>query len=100
IRDFHVTGVQTCALPILAGGSPASRRGKSASAPVSRCRSVFHETGRQMPGIPSDYLVEVPYPPQFHREHSPLWLDTVLTALGQRSEERRVGGERRHGWVG
>lgn len=42
-----------------------------------------------MPGIPSDYLVEVPYPPQFHREHSPLWLDTVLTALGQ---QQRSGG--------
>ena len=32
----------------------------------------------------SRYSVEVDYPPQFYREHAPVWLNTVLTALGFR----------------
>ncbi|MCX8995967.1 class I SAM-dependent methyltransferase [Rhizobiaceae bacterium BDR2-2] len=31
----------------------------------------------------SDYLLDVPYTPQFHREHAPLWFQAVLTALGR-----------------
>ena len=37
-----------------------------------------------MPDDGSDYLLEVPYPPQFYREHAPLWLRTVLAANGRR----------------
>src|SRR5690606_39762192 len=33
IRDFHVTGVQTCALPILAGGEGTRLRPLTSNAP-------------------------------------------------------------------
>src|SRR5690606_39635981 len=33
IRDFHVTGVQTCALPICGGTSPSSRASAVANSP-------------------------------------------------------------------
>src|SRR5690606_39333574 len=68
IRDFHVTGVQTCALPIsrvgasCTRGTPRLRRPPSSSSPS--------------PGLPSS-------PPPFGG--SGPWL--------LRSEERRVGKE-------
>src|SRR5690606_39762771 len=41
IRDFHVTGVQTCALPISGGGTGASGgRGEAAAGPFVKCGAV------------------------------------------------------------
>src|SRR5690606_41017792 len=42
IRDFHVTGVQTCALPISRGSRGRGRRpvGASRAAPLLRCHPV------------------------------------------------------------
>src|SRR5690606_25339785 len=33
------------------------------------------------------YITEVAYPPQFHREHAPVWLGAVLAALGTKVPE-------------
>src|SRR5690606_39772648 len=76
IRDFHVTGVQTCALPILAAwlarGSASThsrtRRGSVGNAScVEECRS----------GSPSARRLQ------------------ASLLIAPRSEERRVGKERR-----
>lgn len=32
-----------------------------------------------------DYITEIAYPAQFHREHAPVWLDAVLAGLGRRA---------------
>src|SRR5690606_40727557 len=78
IRDFHVTGVQTCALPISA----------AASAP-SLCT---WRIGRSMPKY-SNSLAGVrtgcPWSPKFTRT-SALSSMRITRACG-RSEERRVG---------
>src|SRR5207302_6230145 len=94
IRDFHVTGVQTCALPI----SPALP-GEPQDAPARVtlrevlgdhpcCRGIeraAHE-GRD---------VAEEYAPDPHRERI---LGLHATPLRGRSEERRVGKEGRSGW--
>lgn len=36
-----------------------------------------------MTDLPAGYLLDVPYVPQFHREHAPIWLRACLAALGQ-----------------
>src|SRR5690606_40357723 len=73
IRDFHVTGVQTCALPICRAG---------------RCRST--------PGTPRAS------PPRSARGPAPPRRQTTVRAAAcraprSRSEERRVGKGGRHG---
>src|SRR5690606_40896727 len=76
IRDFHVTGVQTCALPISerspgahgrhgAGAGPLAREGRGGAAPPDRSPD-----GDARPGRPAH-------------------------GAGDRSEERRVGKEGR-----
>src|SRR5690606_40581034 len=80
IRDFHVTGVQTCALPICRPPRwperiPPPRR---LSRTRSRCRRsdpVRKVAGRRR---------------RYRRCHPPRW-------PGRRSEERRVGKECRSG---
>src|SRR5690606_40090177 len=75
IRDFHVTGVQTCALPILMEFSKRSseRRGRS--------RMSFHSPS--VSPQPETVLFSSSTPEK-----------TVCTAGGRsRSEERRVGRE-------
>src|SRR5207302_7454971 len=72
IRDFHVTGVQTCALPILRGGRDASDEILSVLDVEVAGRIVL--SGRDLPA--KQPLVE-----SFHR-----------------SEERRVGKECRARW--
>src|SRR5690606_40759711 len=85
IRDFHVTGVQTCALPIynekdLVGSwvSGSCRPAPNKILFVIRAQ-VLHEDSLLPHGGEDGF--EVP--------------ETV-----ERSEERRVGRERRAGWAG
>src|SRR5690606_40772838 len=82
IRDFHVTGVQTCALPISAW---SWRRGSSSS---SRRRST---SGRSCAwaGAPSSARCSPTTDPHTHRTVEP---KVIMIA---RSEERRVGKEGR-----
>src|SRR5690606_40836896 len=78
IRDFHVTGVQTCALPISAGEMARVLQPRAAGASaLESCRRVLPALGAAkrspnpnlMPGI------------------------VILVAYVVRSEERRVGKE-------
>src|SRR5690606_40371025 len=50
IRDFHVTGVQTCALPI-SGGRPAGRHGRSRRGGWQRARWSPGADGWSQPEI-------------------------------------------------
>src|SRR5689334_23512081 len=83
IRDGTVTGVQTCALPILAGGS--CRQSRESRATGLRLR--FRAASRCEPGPRSDPSVRVS-------------ISTCQTSplRSLRSEERRVGKECRSRW--
>src|SRR5699024_12218027 len=80
IRDRNVTGVQTCALPIL----PAHHRPKRRQSSQRVCGFFLSET---------DVLFRY-----LHQKHLYL-LCFYCTMLFRRSEERRVGKECRCGWV-
>src|SRR5690606_40685695 len=89
IRDFHVTGVQTCALPIfLTGGGDQEDR-------ASGSPMLIYEGGgfrvhiwvdELMQGL-SDDLPDLVDPP------SPTQLGEVVPDAGHRTEERRVGAQ-------
>src|SRR5690606_39710640 len=91
IREFHVTGVQTCALPIFNLLDNAARHGP----PGSDVRVSAHEEGDELvlevrdegPGIPPEERTRV-----FHR------FTRGERAGGGRSEERRVGRGGRARW--
>src|SRR5207302_4710330 len=98
IRVFHVTGVQTCALPILRGAFNASTNRNQKMLPYA----VYALTGsifwflfvdalnaplRQLNSNRS-MLNRVNFPPEA----------LILSGIGQRSEERRVGKEGRVWW--
>src|SRR5690606_40678538 len=98
IRDFHVTGVQTCALPIFEAhlGPDArsvsdelieqflARRADGALATDQLLNAVYLATSGSRP--PETKLQEI--------------LETVLRPIERpgRSEERRVGKEGRYSW--
>src|SRR5690606_40653800 len=86
IRDFHVTGVQTCALPIC-GGDDLRMIGQ---AKVVVGAEVEHRTavGQRDLG-------------RLRAGDDPFGLEQARVAdLVERSEERRVGKECRSGWWG
>src|SRR5690606_39714488 len=90
IRDFHVTGVQTCALPIL--HQPAALDGIDLLAkvlpdvPAVACfDTTFHAT---LPPGAATYAV----PEEWRSRYG-------VRRFGFRSEERRVGKEGRAGWA-
>src|SRR5690606_40607312 len=84
IRDFHVTGVQTCALPIsfptMRGGmrqTPRAKRrpcGQLAKEPISATLARNPGGDRREAAVAQDYQIAA------------LWIGGAL-----RSEERRVG---------
>src|SRR5690606_39589719 len=80
IRDFHVTGVQTCALPIW----PATWVARSTTC---GCNAVFH---------PCPWTCCAPTHPPERAASSP-WAWTSTPDM-PRSEERRVGKECRSRW--
>src|SRR5690606_40175639 len=81
IRAFHVTGVQTCALPISAAAWPSQQRSRrpSTSPGAGRDRGAVQRGFARYAGqpVPQCYL------------GAPRW----------RSEERRVGKESRPRWA-
>src|SRR5690606_40688904 len=95
IRDFHVTGVQTCALPIYA---------------LIR-RTALESINGYQPGLAEDlatslqlqaagwHSVYVPHPlaPGLAPPDLAAWF---VQQFKWRSEERRVGKECRSGWSG
>src|SRR5690606_41001395 len=86
IRDFHVTGVQTCALPILA----LAGHGEA----WTRCSEAFAAAAREH-GVdgPTAHLVW-----QTIAGAGDLADERLEAYLTKRSEERRVGKECRSRW--
>src|SRR5205807_7389019 len=90
IRDYKVTGVQTCAIPIFARrarqpGRPAPARTRAAG---TRAAS-FRQGVRPVPVGGWRLRVE---------RRCPLSHDVGTQAVPERSEERRVGKECRSWW--
>src|SRR5690606_40600531 len=93
IRDFHVTGVQTCALPIFKNPALKPLTGRT-------LQSVAAERGK--PGaetlidliVEDDSRVGAAYF-LMSEENVELGLRQPWVSLGSRSEERRVGEDRR-----
>src|SRR5690606_39687998 len=82
IRDFHVTGVQTCALPISGGALLIGRAGRSRRG-VAKCPCRRSGSGVER-------AVEV--------NATSGWLEFGDAGGSPRSEERRVGKECRYRW--
>src|SRR5207302_2458465 len=84
IRDFHVTGVQTCALPILSPGTDPKNAAanRNSTSQFFKRVSVLAWTSRTAPSQP----------------HADDPATTTKTTTTTRSEERRVGKEGRAGW--
>src|SRR5207302_7808112 len=89
IRDFHVTGVQTCALPIFRSGQTARSRGRS----PRLARRMLRRTWSALPLILALALVVriavIVATPHFR----PIF-DAHDYDRHARSEERRVGKAR------
>src|SRR5690606_39905365 len=88
IRAFHVTGVQTCALPILAARVPGTQ-------PPDPPHRLAGGGGVGMPA-PLVLRGEEARPP---RRASPASREKRSRATRARSEERRVGKEGRSRWA-
>src|SRR5690606_40890053 len=85
IRDFHVTGVQTCALPICSAGSAAPVRTLAGATvtPVSASHGARPPNRHHRP----HHAAAV-------RQNARAWSDAMIASEGPgRSEERRVGKE-------
>src|SRR5690606_41128039 len=89
IRDFHVTGVQTCALPISAISRPPtpSRLLRPGGDPDPRPAPILRKP-RAHPTQPRILSCRTNPPPMSHGVMAP-------TLHGERSEVRRVGKEGR-----
>src|SRR5690606_40344458 len=99
IRCFHVTGVQTCALPIVMSGS-GIHKVLWCTTPIDLARSEFDIISSKLEkGYAS---ITVRMHPNFDikeelREFIP---ERLYTSLRWRSEERRVGKkDNRSGWA-
>src|SRR5690606_40386369 len=77
IRDFHVTGVQTCALPIYRAAPPPGRRHTATAAPRTPRKGRHAMTLKTSWSLAAALLAGL---------------------LALRSEERRVGKEGRARW--
>src|SRR5690606_40563008 len=95
IRAFHVTGVQTCALPIFAIGSHLAWRGDGVLAWVLLALQFL-----VYPQLV--YLRARRAPRPGKAEIDNLIVDSLLFGawVAARSEERRVGKECRYEWAG
>src|SRR5690606_40527556 len=90
IRDFHVTGVQTCALPISlkAEPTPKAPRTEGSAKDGAATKQAHKPKGEPKPSRKTggERLVEM------------LTLRDGGVTIGDRSEERRVGKECRDRW--
>src|SRR5690606_40127233 len=90
IRDFHVTGVQTCALPI----SPGTHwRAASSSGPAHTPAATANQASSAGPASSATGARSG------MRRSSPYDEPSTKTSAVSRSEERRVGKECRSRWT-
>src|SRR5690606_39766365 len=92
IRDFHVTGVQTCALPILLkvfGRATPALGITELAARVGLHKSTAYRLAATLAG--EGFLRQDPTTGRYSLGES-----LYRVAAGFRSEERRVGKERRY----
>src|SRR5690606_40395887 len=85
IRDFHVTGVQTCALPILRADSRYNRDVAFLTANYANSADVFVVMVKTQPDTCSSYPVTSAV------DRFQAVMADVEGVVGMRSEERRVG---------
>src|SRR5690606_40956762 len=91
IRGFHVTGVQTCALPI---SFFACQKGLQPAPRLTLAYVILRIF--QWPCAPETDRVPRRLAPVLHLSRSTVMTDTLIKVdLNQRSEERRVGKESR-----
>src|SRR5258706_434949 len=86
IRDWSVTGVQTCALPISSWQKPRGRRRRW-------CACCRPSTAARTSTAPSTRFL-----PRRRRRSTPSSRPTCAASSRRRSEERRVGKECRSRW--
>src|SRR5256885_10131754 len=84
IRDYKVTGVQTCALPISTASATPMKMAETALAESERMGSL----GGVQPFVEQDQRGDAVHEAAGNPHHEP----------GERSEERRVGKECRSRW--
>src|SRR5256885_10530588 len=82
IRDYKVTGVQTCALPIY-----LAKEVRAPAIQPLRCREAAGEL------VPAPHVCESEA--SRHQSWAEMW---SVAAVADRSEERRVGKECRSRW--
>src|SRR5690606_40527680 len=86
IRDFHVTGVQTCALPILNTGSHKNRGGDEKNVIYAVNLEAAQEIARQIRLRNLGGLIIMDFIDMKERRHRNAVYEKMV-----RSEERRVG---------
>src|SRR5690606_40999516 len=89
IRDFHVTGVQTCALPISDHADAAGIGGDVTADGAGAARAEVHRVLQSVSARSLPYGLQ--HGAGLHRECAINWIEA-------RSEERRVGKECRSRW--
>src|SRR5699024_11574846 len=97
-RDRNVTGVQTCALPILKKGQPFEIEKICERIEQAVWALSMQEKNVPIPTMPlyRHQMTELCYSSQELASYQPIWC-TFDDAVGKRSEERRVGNECGHG---
>src|SRR5690606_40922016 len=95
IRDFHVTGVQTCALPIFGKGYLEGTQTKGGFVPEQHTDYIFTTVGEEW-GFVGAVVVIILFVCLLLRI---IYLaENQKSRLSRRSEERRVGKEWRSQW--
>src|SRR5690606_39693952 len=99
IRDFHVTGVQTCALPISAGNRTATRPWLGSTNRHWPPPAIHSETRPQRYEGQTHCRYAGPYQAWCQDEYRHRTSHTRSITTAGRSEERRVGKEGRLQWL-
>src|SRR5690606_40991443 len=97
IRDFHVTGVQTCALPIYILTIADAKRGDIGNTSKYYADAVFDIFGFDSITV-HPYMGEDSVKPFLLYEDKLIFILALTSNPGARSEERRVGKECRSRW--
>src|SRR5690606_39505246 len=90
IRHFHVTGVQTCALPIF---SNVEQEGPAAEAGIRSGDVIIKFDGKDI-----KHMTDLPRIVGATKPGTRVDMDVWRKGKAVRSEERRVGKECRGGW--